>query len=175
MTYPSIEYAANIYLNLEDESDKVTTDTIVNMVRFIHELYAQIPVDVVFTSEDPYGDIEDLRVDIRNTRSFKVWSGCSQHPLWGTLTNCKLRAAHDYFDHYIGKQETDLSGEYASYRRMCERWVNWCSTLDVDSETVLQGVFVLRSEMWYQPATASYLSGYCTMPPQKLVLMTSID
>jgi hypothetical protein len=167
--YPNITDAANTYLNTADESHLVKTETTLALVKFIDELYNRIPVKVDFVKDDPYTNIDDLRADIANTQSFKVWGGACSHPLWGRLTNCKLRAVHDYFDHYIEGERINIVGEWKSYCNMLHRWFDWCLT-NSDLETLEQGSRVLRSEMWLQPATATNLGGYEAMPEQKIVL-----
>ena len=167
--HPSILESSETYLNTSDESHLVSTETRTALVKFIDYMYQSIPVKVNFVEDDPYTSIEDLRSDIESICSFKVWSGGCKHPLWGRLANCKLRAVHDYFDHYVENESTDIAGEYKSYVNMVSRWYDWCSH-NAHHLTFKIGALVFKSEMWYQPATATHLGGYDSMPEQKVVL-----
>lgn len=77
--------------------------------------FEDIPVDVEFTEDDPYGSAEEMWADIDNNDRLKIFSGGSSPPGMTEEQNIKGRAVHDYFGHYKNQCDFSLEGEFTKW------------------------------------------------------------
>ncbi len=86
---------------------------------FAREIEIQFDVlsdilDVEFVSEDAYKTSKEMFTDIEQNEKLKIFSGGEPHELMADV-NLKFRAVHDYFGHYVGKNNFSFAGETAAY------------------------------------------------------------
>jgi len=108
--------------------------------------FEEIPIDVEFTSDDPYKSAEEMFNDIEQNERLKIFDGGS-HPEGMTHEqNIKGRAVHDYFGHYGNKVGFSLEGEF-------QKWYNQKSEVPEGAEALY------FSEVVGQTALVHYLGG----------------
>lgn len=77
-------------------------------------------IEIQFVKEDPYSSMEEMRNDVRQNKTLKVYTGFNSHPMidrgqWDPEDNLKFRAVHDYIGHSIKKAAFDYEGEIKTY------------------------------------------------------------
>jgi hypothetical protein len=72
-------------------------------------------VKVEFVDGDPYQTAEQMREEIKETKTLKVMKDFSEHPFFSQEENWKFRAVHDWFTHVITKQPFTRKGELSAY------------------------------------------------------------
>ncbi len=74
-----------------------------------------LPVDVIFVESNPYETSKEMFNDIEQNNTLKVFSGGTPHELMPC--NLKFRAIHDYFGHFLGKNNFSYEGETKAYKQ----------------------------------------------------------
>lgn len=108
--------------------------------------FEDIPVDVEFTSEDPYKNAEEMFSDIEENGRLKIFSGGSSPEGMTEEQNLKGRAVHDYFGHYQNQCDFSLEGEFT-------KWYNQKEEVPEESEALY------FSEVVGQTALVHYVDG----------------
>jgi hypothetical protein len=72
-------------------------------------------VKVEFVDENPYADADDMRQQVKNTGTLKIWRGESDHSVFGQADNLKFRAVHDYITHIVAGMPFGARGEIRAY------------------------------------------------------------
>lgn len=86
-------------------------------------LTKDLGIKVEFIKDDPYKNSEEMFDDIINNKRLKVYQGGEPHPFLGDSTkdasgftaNEKLRAIHDYFGHFVNRNQFGKVGEEAAW------------------------------------------------------------
>jgi len=86
-------------------------------------LTKELGIKVEFIKEDPYKNSEEMFEDIIKNKKLKVFQGGEPHPFLGESTrdangftaNEKLRAIHDYFGHFVNRNQFGQIGEEAAW------------------------------------------------------------
>ena len=86
-------------------------------------LTKDLGIDVEFIKDDPYKNSEEMFEDIINNKRLKVYQGGEPHPFLGESSkdasgftaNEKLRAVHDYFGHFVNRNQFGKVGEEAAW------------------------------------------------------------
>jgi hypothetical protein len=108
----------------EDDSANPEVQSAYNdAVKEINEQYdyltKELGIKVEFVEEDPYPDSASMFEDIVNNKKMRVYKGGEPHPFLGessrdangVTANEKLRAVHDYFGHFVNRNEFGKIGE----------------------------------------------------------------
>jgi hypothetical protein len=99
--------------------DRTGTREVQDMIkvaaRRIHADFEKIPVEVRFTSRDPYKSMAEMRDQVRSTGILYIWTGASNVPMWDPQTNWKARAVHDW-QHISEQFDFTMDGEYEGFR-----------------------------------------------------------
>lgn len=98
-----------------NENDPETRRVYAQFVRECREQFAQIPVKVVFTADDPYTKSADMFADVERG-TLRVYTKGEPHPLLTEWENAIFRAVHDYFGHYRTRGNFQPAGELAAWR-----------------------------------------------------------
>ncbi len=131
----------------------------------IEKMFKQIQsrVSVEFVEEDPYKDDVDMRRQVGETGVLKIWKGGTDHPIFDSELNLKLRAVHDYMAHIqaLGHRGTgfDMRGELQAYN----------THLKTIPPAAAPALF---TEVIGQ---ASFFLNYGDFPKQKIVLLPGFD
>jgi len=82
-------------------------------------LYKRISskVKVEFVADNPYPDAARMRDEVKRTGILKIWTGHSDHEVFGPEVNQQFRAVHDYITHIVCGQDFGLKGELKAYNR----------------------------------------------------------
>jgi hypothetical protein len=86
-------------------------------------LTKDLGIEVEFIKDDPYKNSDEMFEDIVNNKKLKIYQGGEPHPFLGESTkdangftaNEKLRAIHDYFGHFVGRNQFGKVGEEAAW------------------------------------------------------------
>jgi hypothetical protein len=86
-------------------------------------LTKDLGIKVEFIKDDPYPNSEAMFEDIINNKRLKVYQGGEPHPFLGESSkdangwtaNEKLRAVHDYFGHFVNRNQFGKVGEEAAW------------------------------------------------------------
>lgn len=95
--------------------------TITEFRQEIERNFATIPVPVTFVDYEPYETLEEMTADIEGG-TFKVKATYWTSPVCPGDTYHKLRAVHDYFDHYEHQFPFGMPGEFASFATLAARF-----------------------------------------------------
>lgn len=77
--------------------------------------FEDIPVEVVFTEDDPYKNAEELWADIEENNQMYIFSGGSSPEGMTDKQNLKGRAVHDYFGHFKNQCDFSTEGEFTKW------------------------------------------------------------
>lgn len=72
-------------------------------------------VKVEFVDENPYADAAQMKAEVNKTSVLKIWTGESDHAIFGQEGNLHFRAVHDYITHILCGQPFGLKGELRAY------------------------------------------------------------
>lgn len=86
-------------------------------------LTKELGIKVEFIKDDPYKNSDEMFEDIIKNKRLKVFQGGEPHPFLGESTrdangftaNEKLRAIHDYFGHFVNRNQFGKIGEEAAW------------------------------------------------------------
>lgn len=92
------------------------------LVAEVKQQFQSLPVDVVFTDQDPYGPSSKAMIrDVKENKRLKIWTGSSEHPILTPEENWLFRAVHDYYGHFGGPDQPHYTftreGEHKAYKR----------------------------------------------------------
>jgi hypothetical protein len=107
------------------------------------ELYRDIPVPVVWQSEDPYDSYADMAKTVGREQQLRVFDGGSEPKFISHAQNVKGRAVHDWYGHLSADCNFSLTGE-------CQKFAH------VRSHYPRRTHGLLFSEVVGQRAAASY-------------------
>lgn len=128
-------------------------------------LTKDLGIKVEFIKDDPYKNSEEMFEDVINNKRLKVYQGGEPHPFLGESSkdasgftaNEKLRAVHDYFGHFVNRNQFGKVGEEAAWvdhskmfspeaqravsteTRGQNSWVNFSGVNDAAIEKMKQG------------------------------------
>lgn len=109
-----VDAVGSAYLETEEQD---LSEKYEKLGEYNEKRFEDIPVDVHFTSDDPYGSAEEMWTDIEENDQLYIFDGGS-HPEGMTHEqNVKGRAVHDYFGHYMNQCDFSLEGEF-------QKWYN---------------------------------------------------
>lgn len=94
--------------------------------RVNRELFAMIPYEVIFTTEDVYTSAAEMRREVKRTGKIYIYTGWSGHPFLTEEDNNIGRAVHDVFAHCVCGCPFNFEGEYTAYleqRKWYPKWV----------------------------------------------------
>jgi hypothetical protein len=86
-------------------------------------LTKDLGIEVEFIKDDPYKNSDEMFEDVINNKRLKIYQGGDPHPFLGESTidangftaNEKLRAIHDYFGHFVNRNQFGKVGEEAAW------------------------------------------------------------
>jgi len=86
-------------------------------------LTKDLGIKVEFIKDDPYKNSDEMFEDIINNKRLKVFQGGEPHPFLGESSkdesgftaNEKLRAVHDYFGHFVNRNQFGKVGEESAW------------------------------------------------------------
>jgi hypothetical protein len=86
-------------------------------------LTKDLGVKVEFIKDDPYPNSDAMFEDVINNKRLKIYQGGEPHPFLGESSidengftaNEKLRAVHDYFGHFVNRNQFGKIGEEAAW------------------------------------------------------------
>ena len=128
-------------------------------------LTKDLGIKVEFIKDDPYKNSDEMFEDVINNKRLKVYQGGEPHPFLGESSkdtngftaNEKLRAIHDYFGHFVNRNQFGKVGEEAAWvdhskmfspeaqravsteTRGQNSWVNFSGVNDAAIEKMKQG------------------------------------
>jgi hypothetical protein len=128
-------------------------------------LTKDLGIKVEFIKDDPYKNSDEMFEDVINNKRLKVYQGGEPHPFLGESSkdasgftaNEKLRAVHDYFGHFVNRNQFGKIGEEAAWvdhskmfspeaqraisteTRGQNSWVNFSGINDAAIEKMKQG------------------------------------
>jgi len=87
---------------------------------FIEKMFRQLQskVKVEFVEENPYENEEEMKQDVLKNGVLKVYTGGTEHPIFDSELNIKLRAVHDWMSHIQPSGTSpgfDMKGEVRAY------------------------------------------------------------
>lgn len=100
------------------------------------EQFKQIPALVIFTETDPYANSAEMFADIERGR-LHVFTGGAPHPLMTKKENSVFRAVHDYFGHFLGRNNFSATGEVKAWERHSKMF-SALARRAMDTETIGQ-------------------------------------
>jgi len=82
-------------------------------------LTKDLGIEVEFIKDDPYKNSDEMFEDIINNKRLKIFQGGEDHPFLGEVTKDangftgteKFRAVHDYFGHFVNRNQFGKIGE----------------------------------------------------------------
>lgn len=98
--------------NTEEVEQAYNTMTSVNK-----ELYAEIPVPVIFQSEDPYDNYEDMKETVEKEEVLRIFTGGNPPDNMTEQENWEARAVHDWHGHLSYDVNFSLEGEFWKWYR----------------------------------------------------------
>lgn len=81
--------------------------------QFAHEVELQfesLPIDVEFTNTNPYENSTEMFTDIEQNNRLRVFRGGTPHTLIPRHINKQFRAVHDYYGHYVERNNFSYAG-----------------------------------------------------------------
>lgn len=90
------------------------------------QLFEQIPVPVIFQSEDPYDNYQDMAATVEFENTLRIWNGGSPVEYMTTEQNLKARAVHDWFGHLSLKCDFSIEGEVTKWANACKHYPDVC-------------------------------------------------
>ena len=127
-----------------DEMDSYVAKRAYEVISLVDEVwYDRIPVNVVWTTNDPYDDYQDMRQTVKRENELRVFAGGSEPEYKSHEDNVKGRAVHDWFGHLEANCSFSMSGEWTKYNHVKHRYPSWVRPL-------------LFTEIVGQRAAASY-------------------
>lgn len=130
------EWAAKYETAKSNENDPETRAVYAQFVRECRAQFAQIPVRVIFTADDPYMKSADLFADIERG-TMRVYTKGEKHPLLTEEENAIFRAVHDFFGHYQARGNFQPAGELAAWRAH-SRMFSAVARRALNTETIAQ-------------------------------------
>jgi hypothetical protein len=100
---------------LPEENTERISQIYSHLSETIFRLYREIPIAVVFQTEDPYDDYQDMKQSVNNEEMLRVYSGHADHPEFDRATNLMFRAVHDWHGHLSADVDFSPEGEYEKY------------------------------------------------------------
>lgn len=83
----------------------------------IRQQFNAIPIDVIFTADDPYTSGSKPMFNDCDSGRLRVYTGGSDHPILLPEDNHQFRAVHDYYAHYLGSNTFSPRGECKAFVR----------------------------------------------------------
>ena len=141
--------------------DPEATSAFEALESFANKMFNQIQsrVDVQFVDEDPYPSEKEMCQDAMKNGVLKIWTGGTEHPVFNSEVNTKLRTIHDYMAHCQGKTGFDLRGEIAAFNR------HMMTAPEAGREALFTEVV----------GQASYFINYGEFPEQKIAILRGFD
>ena len=110
-------------LPVDDSKNPEVISAYNDAVKEINEQYEyltkELGLNVVFSESDPYPNSDSMFEDIIKNKTLRVFKGGEPHPFMGESSadangitaNEKLRAVHDYFGHFVNRNQFGSLGE----------------------------------------------------------------
>lgn len=95
------------------------------MARVNLELFAQIPYEVIFTSEDVYASAADMRTRVVESGKIYIYNGWEGHPFLSMEENVIGRAVHDVWAHLVCGCPFNFEGELTAYYEQRKHYPKW--------------------------------------------------
>lgn len=89
------------------------------------ELFARIPYEVIFTTDDVYPSAKVMRERVQAEGVIYIYTGSSGHPFLSTEENNVSRAVHDVFAHLVCGCPFTFQGEYNAYLTQRQHYPRW--------------------------------------------------
>jgi len=87
------------------------------------DLYNEIPVPVVFQSDDPYTSYTDMAETVGREQMLRVYDGhADSHPYFSASVNLKFRAVHDWHGHLRYDTPFTAVGEFTKWFGMSDHF-----------------------------------------------------
>lgn len=86
--------------------------------RICQNLAGRIPVPVVYQSEDPYDDYQDMAETVGEEQQLRVYNQHTDHPYFTHDQQLAFRAVHDWYGHLSADVDFTPEGEYRKYMHM---------------------------------------------------------
>lgn len=77
-----------------------------------------IPVPVVFQSDDPYSDYQDMAETVAEEQQLRVYNQHTNHPEFSHDEQLAFRAVHDWFGHLEADVDFSPEGEFKKWDHM---------------------------------------------------------
>jgi hypothetical protein len=81
-------------------------------------LESRIPVPVVYQSEDPYDDYQDMAESVAEEQKLLIYNQHTEHPYFTRKQQLAFRAVHDWYGHLSADVDFSPEGEYRKYLHM---------------------------------------------------------
>jgi hypothetical protein len=108
------------------DNQPVTTDNVQpvydRIVRINHHYFKQIPIEVVFQSDDPYDNFNDMKNTVERENKLRVFDGGSQPKHMSHKDNIIGRAVHDWFGHLEADCDFSMKGEFLKWYHVKNRY-----------------------------------------------------
>jgi len=129
------------------EKERYAPDAYDVISRINNVMYDRIPIEVIWTDDDPYGSYTNMRRRVRDEKVLYVYEGGSNPIYMSHEDNIKGRAVHDYFGHLDADCNFSMRGEWEKYNHVKDRYPAWVRPL-------------LFTEIVGQRAMISYNGGF---------------
>lgn len=99
------------------------------IARVNHHYFEQIPVKVVFQSQDPYDSYSEMKHMVNKEGFLRVFNGGSEPEHMSKRANLEGRAVHDWFGHLSRDCDFSMKGEWQKYQHVKDRYPKWVRPL----------------------------------------------
>lgn len=82
------------------------------------QLADRIPVTVVYQSEDPYDDYQDMAETVGSEQMLRVYDQHTDHPFLSEKEQLAFRAVHDWYGHLEADVDFSPAGEFKKWKHM---------------------------------------------------------
>ncbi|WP_074793228.1 hypothetical protein [Haloferax larsenii] len=114
--YHETEYDGEVPAEVEEAAKLLK-----KMNDYLYDAIFAYGVEVIFTSDDPYGSYEEMVADIEANDRLFVFNGGTHPDHISKVDNLKNRAVHDFWGHYKNDVDFTFWGEFQKWHHM-KRW-----------------------------------------------------
>jgi hypothetical protein len=104
------------------QNDKAVQSAYETLAQHNRELFESIPVPVVFQSQDPYEDYEDMAQTVAKEQQLRIFSGGSTPEYLSPQHNLMGRAVHDWYGHLAHDCDFTPKGEFTKWYHMSDMY-----------------------------------------------------
>jgi hypothetical protein len=124
-TILGLEYIKKEWYPVRDHMDVHVQDAFAEIVKVNRELFAMIPYEVVFTTDDVYSSAREMRERVKAENKIYIYTEWSGHPILTQEENNIGRAVHDTWSHLVCGCPFSWEGELTAYNEQKLYYPEW--------------------------------------------------